>query len=204
MSQYITEIDSYIEKSQDFAKPILMYLRELIHETAPEVTEAIKWKFPHYIYKDKILCATAAFKAHCSMGFWLESEMKTISKLVDGKARGKGFTLGKITSLADLPSKKQLQDSIKEAMELIDMGVTLKKAPSKVEELEIPKIFEEALSKNKEALKVFEKAAPSFRREYINWINDAKTDATRTKRLNEAIEWISEGKGRHWKYAGKC
>lgn len=204
MSKYISEIDTYIEKSQDFAKPILLYLRELIHETAPEVTEAIKWKFPHYIYKDKILCATAAFKAHCAMGFWLEGEMKTIKKLVEGKERGTGFTLGRITSLEDLPSKKQLQESVKEAMDLIDMGVTLKKAAPKVEELEIPKILEEALSKNKTAFNVFEKAAPSFRKEYIKWINEAKTDSTRIKRLDQAMEWIAEGKARHWKYEGKC
>jgi uncharacterized protein YdeI (YjbR/CyaY-like superfamily) len=110
------------------------------------------------------------------------------------------FSLGKLTKMEDLPSKPQLKKAIKEAMELTDMGVTMKKAaPSKVE-TEIPDYFQNALNKNKDALAVFEKKSPSFRKEYISWITEAKTEVTRNKRMEQSLEWLAEGKSRNWKY----
>lgn len=205
MIMSVTEprIDAYIENAQPFAKPIMIHLREIIHETCPDVEESWKWSFPHFMYKGKILCAFTAFKQHCGFGFWLEKEMKTITELTkDAESTGM-FTLGKLKCIEDLPSKAQLKASIREAMELTNMGVTLKKtAPAKIE-VEIPEYFTTALNVNPEAKKVFESASPSFRKEYILWITDAKTETTRNKRMEQAIEWISEGKGRNWKYE-KC
>src|SRR5690606_31289566 len=147
-----------------------------------------------------ILCAFTAFKQHCGFGFWLEKEMKTITELTKDAERTGMFTLGKIRSMDDLPSKVLLKTAIQEAMELTDMGVTLKKAAPEKKETEIPAYFSEALNENVEAKKVFENASPSFRKEYIMWITDAKTESTRNKRIAEALEWLSEGKGRNWKY----
>lgn len=203
MEKYNPKVDEYIEKSQDFSKPILNYIREIVHECYSEIEEAIKWKFPTFMYKGKILCSMVSFKQYCSMGFWLHDDMKTLKNLETDVEKTNMFSLGKITKLEDLPSKPQLKKIILEAMELTDMGVKLKKAaPSKVE-IEVPDYFQNALNQNKKAAEVFEKASPSFRKEYINWIIDAKTEATRNKRMEQALEWISEGKGRNWKYEKK-
>jgi len=203
MEKYNPLVDEYIEKSADFAKPILNYIREIVHEFSPAAEETIKWKFPTFMYKDKILCSMVSFKQYCSMGFWLHGEMLTIKNLETDVEKTNMFSLGKITKLEDLPTKPQLKKIILEAMELTDMGVTLKKATPSKTEIAIPDYFQKALNENKKALDIFEKASPSFRKEYINWIIDAKTEATRNKRMEQAIEWISEGKGRNWKYEKK-
>ncbi|KXH83136.1 YdeI/OmpD-associated family protein [Chryseobacterium kwangjuense] len=203
MEEHHIKIDEYIEKSPVFAQPVLNYLRETIHEVCPEVKEAIKWSYPHFMYHGKILCAMASFKQYCSMGFWLHQEMKTLKDRETTVEESSMFSLGKITQIKDLPSKAQLKKMIKEAMELTDMGVTLKKTAPSTTETEVPDYFQTALSKNKNALAVFEKKPPSFRKEYINWITDAKTEATRNKRMEQSLEWIAEGKSRHWKYEKK-
>lgn len=203
MEKYSPLVDEYIEKSADFAKPILNYLRETVHEVCPDAEEAIKWKFPTFMYKRKILCSTVSFKQYCSMGFWLHDEMTTIKNLETDAEKTNMFSLGKITKLEDLPSKPQLKKIILEAVELTDMGVTMKKAPPSKVEIEVPDYFYNALDQNKKALEIFQKSSPSFRKEYINWIIDAKTEATRNKRIEQAIQWISEGKGRNWKYEKK-
>lgn len=203
MEKYNTKVDEYIELSPDFAKPVLHYLRETIHEVCPDAEEAIKWKFPTFMYKGKILCSITAFKQYCSLGFWLHQEMKTIKELETNAEKSNMFSLGKITRMEDLPSKILLKKAIKEAMELTDMGVTMKKAAPSKTEIEVPDYFQAALNTNQKALQVFEKASPSFRKEYINWITDAKTETTRHKRMEQALEWISEGKGRNWKYERK-
>lgn len=203
MEKYNAKVDEYIEKSPDFAKPVLLYLRETIHEMCPDAEEAIKWKFPTFMYKGKILCSITAFKQYCSLGFWLHQEMKTIKELETSAEKSSMFSLGKITRMEDLPSKTLLKKAIKEAMELTDMGVTMKKAAPSKTETEIPDYFQKALNTNEKALQVFQKASPSFRKEYINWIIEAKTENTRHKRMEQALEWISEGKGRNWKYERK-
>lgn len=203
MEKYSSKIDSYIEKSQDFAQPILHYIRETVHEYCPEAQETMKWSFPHFIYKGKNLCAMASFKQHCTFGFWLEKEMKTMQEITQDIEKNSMFSLGKITKIEDLPSKPQLKKAIKEAMELTNMGVTMKKvAPSKIE-MEIPDYFLSALQAQPTAKEIFENASTSFRKEYIAWVTEAKTEATRSKRLEQSLEWIAEGKGRNWKYQKK-
>lgn len=203
MEKYNPLVDEYIEKSPDFSKPILNYIREIVHEFCTDAEEAIKWKFPTFMYKGKILCSIVSFKAYCSMGFWLHGEMQTIKNLETDVEKTNMFSLGKITQLEDLPSKPQLKKIILEAMELTDMGVTLKKAAPTKTETAVPAEFQNVLDQNKKALEFFQKASPSFRKEYINWIMEAKTETTRNKRMEQAIEWISEGKGRNWKYEKK-
>ncbi|WP_353147435.1 YdeI/OmpD-associated family protein [Chryseobacterium sp.] len=203
MEKYNSKVDIYIEESQDFAKPILRYLREMIHEVCPDAEETLKWKFPTFMYKGKILCSITAFKQYCSLGFWLHQEMKTIREIETTAERSSMFSLGKVTRIEDLPSQPQLKKAIREAMELTDMGVIMKKtAPSKTE-IEVPDYFQSALENQPKALEIFEKASPSFRKEYISWITEAKTEATRNKRLEQSLEWITEGKGRNWKYQKK-
>jgi len=203
MEKHSPKIDAYIEKSQDFAKPVLEYIRETVHEFCPDAEETMKWSFPHFMYKGKILCAMASFKQHCTFGFWLEKEMKTMHEITRNIEKNSMFSLGKITGIEDLPPKIQLKKAITEAMELTDMGVTVKKAAPSKTETKIPDYFQTALNENIKALKVFEKSSPSFRKEYISWIIEAKTEATRNKRMEQSLEWIAEGKSRNWKYEKK-
>ncbi len=203
MEKYSPKIDAYIEKSQDFAKPILHYIREIVHEFCPDAEETMKWSFPHFIYKGKNLCAMASFKQHCTFGFWLEKEMKSMQEITQDIEKNSMFSLGKIAQIGDLPSKPRLKKAIKEAMELTDMGVTMKKAAPSKTEMEIPDDFQNALNAQPKAKEIFEKASPSFRKEYIAWVSEAKTEATRNKRLEQSLEWIAEGKSRNWKYQKK-
>ena len=200
MSTTSAKVDQYILNAQPFAQPILEHLRSIIHETCTTAEETIKWGMPHFEYNGKNLCSFAAFNKHCALTFWMASEMKTFQKLNNGPVEGMGH-FGKITSIKELPSNKELKACIKEAMVLLDNGFVLKKKkPDEKKELPVPEYFTKALNKNKKAKANFEKASYSWKKEYIEWITDAKTDTTREKRMNTAIEWIEEGKGRNWKY----
>lgn len=195
-------VDAYIAKSADFAKPILNHLRQLVHQACPDVEESIKWSFPNFDYKG-IFCSMAAFKEHCSFGFWKAALMKDAEKLKDNQQSAMGHA-GKIKSLKDLPADKILISWIKEAAKLNDDGIKL--PPRKKTEnidLIIPDYFTKTLSKNKKALQAFEKFPPSHKKEYVQWITEAKTEDTRNRRMETALEWIAEGKGRNWKYERK-
>jgi uncharacterized protein YdeI (YjbR/CyaY-like superfamily) len=200
---YDPRVDEYIANAPEFAKPILEYLRQTVHEVCPQTEETIKWKFPTFMYNSKILCSVVSFKNYCSMGFWLHGEMKTIQSLETDAEKSNMFSLGKITKLDDLPGKIRLREIIQEAMDLTDAGFKMKKTAPNKTEVEVPDYFKAALDQNKLANEVFIKASPSFRKEYIHWIAEAKTESTRTKRMEQALEWISVGKGRNWKYEKK-
>jgi uncharacterized protein YdeI (YjbR/CyaY-like superfamily) len=198
-------IDAYIAKSADFAKPVLNHLRELVHKTCPDVEEKMKWSFPHFDYKGEMMCSMAAFKQHCVFGFWKAALMKDPVLIENAKSEVSMGHLGKITSLKDLPADKKIVAWIKEAMNLNDEGIKLpaKAKSTDKKELIVPDYFLKALNKNKKALKVFEEFSYSHKKEYLEWITDAKTDDTKNKRINLAIEMILEGKSRNWKYARK-
>lgn len=199
------QVDAYIAKAQPFAQPILKHLRKLVHTACPAVEEKIKWSFTCFDYKGSILCTLASFKQHCSFGFWkapIMSDPHKIFKSVGETAMGH---LGRVTSLKDLPSDKILIQYIKEAVKLTDEGAKLPSRPKAAtnKEPEVPVYFKKALNKNKKAAKVFEEFTPSKRREYVEWVTEAKTDETRNQRIATSVEWISEGKIRNWKYLKK-
>jgi uncharacterized protein YdeI (YjbR/CyaY-like superfamily) len=191
-------VDAYIAKVADFAKPILTHIRKLVHTNCPDVTETIKWGMPSFEYKGGIFCGIAAFKQHCAFGFWLGDLLKIDAK--SGKAMGQ---FGRITSLADLPGDKAIASIIKAAMKLHDAGAKppARSKPAEKKELVVPDYFLAALKKNKKALATFEDFSYYNKKEYVEWITEAKTDATRDKRLAQAVDWMAEGKIRHWKYA---
>lgn len=195
-------IDAYIEKAQPFARPVLNHLREMVHKGCPGVEETVKWGMPSFDYKGPF-CSMAAFKEHAVFGFWKASLMKDAEKMKDNQQNAMGHA-GKIKSLSDLPSDKELIGWIKEAAKLNDEGVKLpprKKTEKK--DVVVPDYFTKALGKNKKALQVFENFSPSHKREYVQWVTEAKTEDTRMRRMNTAIEWITEGKGKNWKYERK-
>ncbi len=202
MGQKNEQVDAYIAKAAPFAKPVLTHIRNLIHQVCPEVEESIKWSFPNFDYKG-IFCSMAAFKEHCSFGFWKAAFMKDANALKDNQKNSMGH-LGKITSLKDLPPDKILISYIKEAKELNDKGIKLpprKKDPKPAPET--PGYFTALLNKNKKAKHTFEAFSPSHKREYIQWITDAKGEETRNRRMAKAIEYLTDGKGLNWKYERK-
>ncbi len=194
-------VDEYISKSADFAKPILIHLRQLVHTACPDVHETIKWGFPHFDYKGP-MCHMASFKQHCVFGFWKAALMKDKTLMKNAKSETAMGHLGKLTSLKDLPSDKKLIANIKDAMKLNETGINITsvKKPSTKKEIKTPDDFLVALKKSKKALAAFEGFSPSHKREYLEWIVEAKRGETREKRIVQAVEWMAEGKPRNWKY----
>lgn len=196
-------VDAYIAKSAPFAQPILMQLREVIHEAAPEVEEVIKWSRPFFMYRGVILGNLSAFKGHCSFGLW-GTEIAEILR-ADGVASSEGMgTFGRIASVGDLPPRRKLVGYVKQAAMMIAEGTRTTSMPSRPRvaksAVEVPEALAAALRKNKAAAKQFEVMSPSCRREYSEWIAGAKREETRDKRVATALEWIAEGKSRNWKY----
>jgi uncharacterized protein YdeI (YjbR/CyaY-like superfamily) len=192
-------IDAYIAKSAEFARPILRHLRDIVHEGCPEIKETIKWSFPNFEYKS-ILCGMAAFKQHCSFGFWKGSLILDSRDSKSAEAMGQ---FGRIASLKDLPARSVLLAYVHKAKQLNDEGVKVprKPAPRGVKrELVVPDYFTSALEKNKKALATFEGFPYSHKKEYVEWISEAKTDGTRNRRLQTAVGWLAQGKSRNWKY----
>lgn len=199
---YNEQYDLYIEKSQGFAQPILRHLRDLVHKACPEVEEKMKWSFPNFEYKKSILCSMASFKQHCAFGFWLGAIMEDPDKILNSSGESAMGQLGRITKLSDLPSDEILIRYLHQAMDLIDKGVKMTKKDTSQKEynLEIPTALKLALEQNDKAMATFENFSNSNKKEYIVWINEAKTEATKQKRLETTIEWLKEGKIKNWKY----
>jgi hypothetical protein len=173
-------IDAYIEKAAPFAQPILTHLRSVVHAGCPNVEESIKWGMPHFLHDGRILAGMAAFKAHCTFGFWHGRQ---------AAAQGK--------------DREAMGQFVKEAVALADAGVSPPRAPKSTSprpELDVPDDLRKALARNAAARKTFEGFSPSHRREYIEWLVEAKREETRKGRLAQTLEWLADGKSRHWKY----
>jgi uncharacterized protein YdeI (YjbR/CyaY-like superfamily) len=189
-------IDVYIAKAAPFAQPILNHVRERVHAVLPDVEETLKWSMPAYTVGSKIVLITAAFKAHMALNFWRGQELRGESANADAMGQ-----FGKIASIDDLPADAELDRLIREAAEL----AATTPAPRKVKHerkppAELHPDFAKALDTNPKAKAALDDFPPSARRDYLDWISEAKQDATRAKRIATAVEWLSEGKRRHWKY----
>jgi uncharacterized protein YdeI (YjbR/CyaY-like superfamily) len=196
------KVDAYAEKVEDFAKPVLAHLRALIHATCPDVIEEVKWGIPHFDYNGGMMCVFAAYKKHCSFTFYKDALMSDARLKANAGIPAAQHFMGKLTNVADLPSDRELESWIKESMALNEQGMKLPARESKTpKEVEMPAAFADKLQANPKITKIFESKSASFQKEYNVWIGDAKTEATRDKRIEEAIAWIAEGKGRFWKYA---
>lgn len=191
-------VDAYIARSQDFAKPILSHIRAVVHAACPSVEETLKWSAPHFYYKGQMLCGMAAFKEHAALNIWKAALIKGLGPDSGGESRGH---VGKLKSVKDLPSRQRLSGYIKAAMKLNDAGVTVKRPKAAPKpEAKVPKELGAALAKNRKANAAFEGFAPGQRREYCEWIAEAKREETRAARVAQAVDWIVEGKPRNWKY----
>jgi uncharacterized protein YdeI (YjbR/CyaY-like superfamily) len=189
-------IDAYIAKAQPFARAILEHVRERVHAVLPEVEETVKWSMPAYTVGGKIVLITAAFKAHMALNFWRGQELESSHASVGAMGQ-----FGRIKGLDELPSDEELDRLIGEAAELSREAPTPRKpkaAPKPVPELH-PE-FAAALAQAPQAKEALDGFPPSAQRDYFEWIAEAKQDATRQKRIATAVEWLNEGKRRHWKY----
>ena len=186
-------VDAYIDKAADFARPILVEIRARVHAACPDCEETIKWSSPSFQYKG-MLCGMEAFKAHCMFGFW-KAEL-----VVGGSNPHARYRY--LKSVADLPGKKEMAALIHKAMALNDQGVVVTRAPreKKAPAARVPADLVAALQKRKKAKNAFEEFSPSHKREYVEWITEAKREETRQQRIQTAVKWIAEGKSRNWKY----
>jgi uncharacterized protein YdeI (YjbR/CyaY-like superfamily) len=200
------KLDAYIEKSAPFTQPILTHLRSIIHKACPDAVEEMKWSRPFFLHGGTILCNISAFKAHCSFGFW-GAEIGKVLRAEGVLQEGGMGSLGKITSLKDLPPDKKLLGYIRQAAALIDAGLgdnrivaarRVVKTPKPP--VEVPSEFTAALRRDRKAAAAYAAFSPSCQREYAEWIADAKRPETRDRRIVQAVEWIAEGKQRNWKY----
>ncbi len=190
-------VDAYIKKAPAFAQPILVHLREVVHTACPDVVETMKWSVPHFDYEG-MFCSMASFKQHAMFNFWKYELLKDMLPAGDDSARGQ---FGRMTSVKDLPSDRVLIRIIRAAVRLNDEGVkTPRRPPVKKPPVRTPPALMAALRKNRAALAAYELLSPSHKREYVEWITSAKTDATRDRRIATALEWIGKGRGRNWKY----
>lgn len=205
MSKKDKRVDAYIANARPFARPILTHLRTLVHTACPETEETIKWGFPHFDFLGEMMCSMAAFTQHCSFGFWKASLMKDKTLTANAKSESAMGHFGRITAVSDLPSDRKIIAYIREAAALNAKGIKIRKAPSsgKKKELIVPEYFSAALKRNKKALATFDGFSFSQRKEYVQWIVDAKTEETRDQRLATAVEWMADGKVRNWKYLKK-
>lgn len=190
-------IDAYIERAAPFAQPILQALRDAVHAACPQVEESIRWSMPSFSHAGAILCQMAAFKQHASFGYW-----KHALVMGEGVERDGMGSYGKMASLKDLPPQKRLRADIRKAMKLNEDGIkapVVRKATA-APVADIPADLVAALKQDKAAKATFDAFPPGCRREYIQWITEAKREETRAKRLAQTIEWLAEGKRRNWKY----
>lgn len=201
--QFDPRVDAYIEKAAPFAQPVLAHLRKLMHQACPRVTESIKWSMPFFVQQGVVLASMAAFKQHCAFGFWGPEMQKALSKdgLKSSEAMG---SLGRITGLPALPPDRVLIAYMRQAGALVESGQRTKsiERPKKAKPrpVRVPSELTAALKKSKMATKVFDEFSASCRREYADWIAEAKRPETKAKRVKQAVDWIAQGKQRNWKY----
>ena len=189
-------IDDYIDRQAEFAKPILRHLREAMHAACPEGEEGMKWSSPHFLYRGQLLAGMAAFKQHATFGFWKGS---LVVDKDQEQMSGMG-QFGKLTSLADLPPRPELEALVKKAMQLTDDGVKAPRDKHKKPPFTVPQDLRAAIDAVPAAAATFDGFSPSCQREYVEWVTEAKRDETRSKRLAQTVEWLAEGKKRNWKY----
>jgi hypothetical protein len=191
-------VDAYIADAPAFAKPILKHIRTAVHAACPDVVETMKWRFPHFTHEG-ILCSMAAFKEHCAFGFWKGALIDGAKGSGEEKAMGQ---FGRLRSVSDLPASRALQALVKQAVKLNQEGIPspTRAARKPRKPLPVPRDLVAALAKNRAARTTFDQFPPSHRREYIEWITEAKREETRKRRLETAVTWMAEGKPYGWKY----
>lgn len=195
------QVDAYIKNAPAYAQPILRHIRKLMHAGCPDLIEEIKWGVPNFVYYGKVMASMSAFKEHVSFGFWKQSIIPGMDKYAK-EQEAKGMW-GRITSMEGIPLDKDIIEFVKVAAKLNEEGIDIKRRAPKPVVVNMPEDFMKAIRANKKALETYENFSPSNKRDYADWINNAKSEETRQSRMTTAVEWMSEGKSRMWKYMKK-
>ena len=195
MAKKDKRVDVYITRAPQFARPILTTVRGWMHEGAPDCEEALKWGHPAFL-QEGILCGMVAFKEYCGVHFWQGKNVVAVNKGPHGPAQ----QLGKLLAVKDLPSKRVFLGYVRKAVELNASGVKVARPTKPKKPFAVPAEFRKAMDRDAKAKATFDGFSPSHRREYAEWIADAKQEATRERRIAQALEWLAEGKPRNWKY----
>lgn len=191
-------IDAYISRQAAFAQPILTELRARVHAACPEVEEAIKWGAPAFTYRGKLIAGMAAFKQHAAFNLWLGKQVVETNAAL-APAMGQ---YGRLGSTADLPAADDTLRHVRAAMALVDAGGAARVVGAPKLPPSLPPDLDAAMAGNAAARRTWDAFPPSKRREYAEWITEAKREETRARRVAQSVEWLAEGKSRHWKYAG--
>ncbi|WP_305805336.1 YdeI/OmpD-associated family protein [Stenotrophomonas sp. YIM B06876] len=194
MCRHDPRIDAYIAHAATFAQPLLRAIRQRVHQGCGEATEAIKWGMPAFLYRGKLLCTMAAFKQHAALGLWQRDNVGGTARSDDGMGQ-----YGRLTGLQDLPDEAEFTRQLAQGMQRIDAGTAVRKSTPRPA-LAMPADFAAALRAAPAAQATFDGFAPGYRRDYLEWILEAKRDATRQQRIAQAVQWLGEGKRRHWKH----
>ncbi|MDO5505713.1 MAG: YdeI/OmpD-associated family protein [Pseudoxanthomonas suwonensis] len=194
-------VDAYIAGAAEFAQPLLAELRERVHRNCPDVVEAIKWGMPAFLHGGAIFCTMAAFKQHVSFGYWRHAEVMGADVERDGMG-----SYGRMATVKDLPGKRGMQADLRKALALADTAPARAAGQHRPQGAAAPAVPAElaaALQGNAKARAAFDSFPPSARRDYIEWITEAKREDTRARRLAQTIQWLAEGKRRNWKYEAR-
>ena len=198
-------VDAYIANSAEFARPVLEHFRSIVEDACPDAQETVKWGRPSWQYAGALMCSMAAFKQHCTFNFWKAPLLTFGGKAV---GFGKDAQFAHITAVAELPNRSALVRLVRQAAKLNADGVKESVMSSGVRRqarkpLPIPADLKRALTTHPKARATFEGFPPSHRREYIEWITEAKREETRAQRLRQTVQWLDEGKPRNWKYMSR-
>jgi hypothetical protein len=190
----ITEqINQYMAELPEWQRRMLVRLRQLIHEAAPEVEEAWRWDKPHFDNAG-IMVGLCAFKEHVAVWFHKGALLKDTKKLFEATARTeeKGMRAYKLHE-GDKINEAAFLDLVKQAVAVNDKGTKLREAKPTKKALVVPEDLEQVLRKDPTAWANWEAFPVGHRRAYVEWVTDARQEETRKRRIAQSLEKIREG-----------
>ncbi|MEO9802317.1 MAG: YdeI/OmpD-associated family protein [Reichenbachiella sp.] len=191
------KIDAYLTTVSSEHRPVLELIRKTVNAVDDRIQEDWKWRAPCFSLEG-LVCWFVAFKSHVGLNFFKGALIEDIhNAFVESEDEDKGNRMIHFKSIDEV-KVKVIQDYVKQAVLLNEQGIKIDFPKRKT--LETPDYLIEALNKNKKAKDVFESFTDAQRKDYIEWLVEAKREETRNKRMTQAIEWIAEGKTRNWKY----
>lgn len=191
-------VDAYIAAAAPFARPILAAVRAAFHAGCPDVRETMKWGVPAF-ERVGMLGGMSAFQAHVGFGFWRAKELDDPAGLFGAERKASPMHV-KVRDVAELPPRKVLVAYVKAAAALDAAPRPARAAAKGKPAPRAPRWFIDAVAAEPAALATWRGFPPSCKREYLEWVTEAKREATRARRLAETVAWLAEGKRRNWRY----
>ncbi len=199
---------AYLAAAAEPQRSLLEAFRSAALEACPEAVPTVRWKQPMLDHHGPLLMLSAR-KAHVNLTFWLGRQMKDPEGVLTDVGSRSGLRTLRVEASGEPPPRELLRAYVAEAAALNEARAAAKRAgrpsprarPARSRpEPRVPEDLAAALERSPSAAAVFAGFSPTNRREYVEWLTEAKREATRARRLAQAIEWIAEGKPRNWKY----